>query len=281
VKIDTDLINQVTVFDIPNGVSNAFDVEAFDEAIRAHGVRFIHYRGMRNPVGLVDKYDSRRPDDDHSGASNGLIYTKAGCLTALFTGNSKDVRAMDGGQLNSANAQITPARHYDCTTNPVYLASMDRLYLEEESVLVTHQQLVEANDSNDDKLKFPAVEVLDLVDASNNRYQQGADFELRAGKIHWCTQRRPGITVESGVGKVYAVRYMYRPYWYIDRLMHEIRVAQSEHPITGTRTTTRMPQSALIQREYLFEVEKKDDLAPDSEPSRQVKSGRDGGFGPR
>lgn len=277
-SIDT-VLNQVTNFDIPNGVSNAFDVDAFDEAIRAHGVRFIHYRGMRNPVGLIDKFDSRRPDDDHSGSSNGLIYTKAGCITALFTGNSKDLRAMDGGNLNAANAQITPARTYDCSDEPIYLAPMDKLYLEEESVMVTHQQLVDAHETGIDRLKFPALKVLDLIDASNVRYQQETDFKVISGKVHWCGPNRPGTNPETGVGRVYAVRYLYRPYWLVDRLMHEIRMAQAEHPMTGARSTVRMPQAALIQREYVFEQEKADEEAAPS--VRQTRSPRDGGFGQR
>lgn len=280
-RLDSDMGGEIIAFDIPNRLSSAFDVEAFDEAIQAHGIRFIHYRGMRNPVGMVDRFDSRRPDNDHSGSSNGLLYTKAGCITALFTGNSKDLRAIEGGQINAATAQITPTRFYDCSKNPIYLHPMDRLYLEEESVMVTHQQLVDANESGEDRLKFPALQILDLVDANNVRYTEGVEFKVKDGKIHWCGQNRPGINPETMTGRVYGVRYLYRPYWYVERMLHEIRVAQAEHPITGERTTIRMQQSAIIQREYVFENEKKDDAAPNPESPRQVKGPRDGGFGPR
>jgi hypothetical protein len=266
-------------FDLPNRVSAAFDVSAFDEAISAHGIHFVHYRGMTNPVGLIDRYDSRRPDVDHSGSSNGLIYTKAGCVQALFTGNSKDLRAIEGGFLNAATAQLTLRRFYENSNEPVYLHPMDRLYLKEESVVVTHQQLVEAHESGTDRLKFPACKVLDLIDASNNRYSQGADFDISDGQIVWKTQNRPGPNPELGVGRVYAVRFLYRPFWYVDRMIHEIRVAQFIDPSTGQRKTVRMPQSAMIQREYVYEAEPNDDEAPKS--NRKAPAPRDGGFGAR
>lgn len=280
-KLDTDLGGEIVSFDIPDRISSAFDIEAFDEAIQSHGVRFVHYRGMRNPVGLTDRFDSRRTEDDHSGASNGLIYTKAGCIAALFTGNSKDIRAMEAGMLDAGTAQITVARNYVETTEPIYLHPMDRLYLEEESVLVTHQQLVESHETGDDRLRFPAVQVLDLVDSRNIRYTQNVEFKVEDGRIHWCSPNRPGIDPVTGKGRVYAVRYLMRPFWYVDRMLHEVRVAQFEHPLTGSRGTARMPQSAIIQREYVYQNEDKDDQAPNPASPRQVNGPRSGGFGPR
>jgi hypothetical protein len=276
-KVKTE-IQDVLTMDIPSGLSSAFDIDAFDDAIEAHGVRFVHYRGMRNPVGMIDKFDSRRPDADHSGASNGLIYTKAGCFSALFTGNSKTLRSMEGGYINAATAQLTPTRKYRNCEDFVYLAPMDRLYLEEETVLVSHQQLVDAHETGVDKLKFPAERVQDIVDATNTRYSS-SDYVLENGQIRWTTQNRPGTNPETGKGKVYAVRYLYRPFWYIDRLIHEVRVSQQENPITGETRAVRMPQSAVVQREYVYESEPQDPEAPES--PRQQKSPRSGGFGPR
>lgn len=280
-KLETDFSNEINTLDIPNRLSTAFDVEAFDEAIRAHGVRFIHYRGMRNPVGLIDRYDSRRPDPDHSGSSNGLIYTRAGCVTALFVGNSKEVKAQEQGLIDAGTAQLTTPRFYDDTGEPIYLHPMDRLYLEEESILVTHQQLVDAHASGNDRLKFPVAKALDVIDALGIRYHEGTDFKVADGKIQWCGPNRPGINPENGKGRVYAIRYLYKPYWYIDRMLHEIRVVQFENPMTGARGTVRMPQSAIVQREYIYEVEDKDEQAPDPNSSRQNKGPANGGFGPR
>lgn len=259
-------------------VSTAFEVAAFQGAIKAHGVKMVHYRGIRNPVGMIDKYDPRRPDSDNSGASNGMIYTKAGCFSALFIGNSKNVKAMEGGMLNAATAQITPTIKYDHPDEDVYLSPMDRIYLAEESILVPHQQLVEAHETGYDKLQFPVVKVLALIDANGKKYTE-SDYSIQNGQIHWCDGAGPSINPETGIGRIYSIKFLYRPYWYIDRLLHEIRVAQFKNPITGEHGLVKMNQSAIVQREYIFENEANDDLAEPSE--RQVKGPRDGGFGPR
>lgn len=255
------------------GTSTAFDADAFDELIRAHGVEFVHYRGMLNPVGMTGRFDPRRPDPDHSGSSNGMVYTKAGVLTGVLTSNSKDLKAIEGGVLDAATAQLTVPRFYDCAPGaepePIFLHNMDRLYLREESVLVIHQQRVDADETGIDKLRFLAVKVQDVVDANNQRYTAGADFSLVDGRIVWGT-RRPE--------KVYAVRYLYRPFWYIDRMLHDIRVAQAEHPVSGARQTQRMPQSCVVQREYVFEDQHRDEEAPDT-AARQARAPRD--YSPR
>ena len=52
-------------------ISVSFDPDAFDDALRAQGVQYVHWRAMRCPVGLTDRYSERRVHDDHSGCSNG------------------------------------------------------------------------------------------------------------------------------------------------------------------------------------------------------------------
>lgn len=270
----------VLTMDLANS-SVAFDTAAFDQAVRAHGCRFVHHRGIWNPVGLVDPYDVRRAEPDHSGASNGRLYTPAGVFAALFTGNSKTVQAQTSGLLDAGVAQITPARCYDCAAGgapeQVRLMEQDRLYLADEAVLVPTQERVEASPTGRDRLKFPVVRVEVLVDAANERYRQGADFDVVEGQIVW-GPRRPGANVMAGRGVVYSVRYQYRPYWYVDRLTHEIRVAQTVDAL-GRRSMVAMPQCAIINREYVARAEANDPLAPPS--ARQQPAPADGSYPPR
>lgn len=276
---ETVLSGGIQVIDIPNGVSVAFDVDALDELIRAHGVRFIHWRAMSNPVGMVDRYGSRRPDEDHSGSSNGLLYTRGGCLTAIFTGNTKEIRAQTSGVLDAGIAQITPARFYSDSGEPAILFNQDRLFLEEESIMVTHQQLVDSHAAGRDRLQFPACKVQDLVDAANIRYEPGRDFDLVDGDIVWRPDgSRPTFDASSGRGRVYGIRYLYRPHWYVDRLIHETRVAQTEDML-GNRKLARLPQAAVVQREYVYLNEKNDPNAPRG--GRQTQVPEDGSMGPR
>ncbi len=273
------VVSPVQTMDVADG-SVAFDIDAFDEALHAHGVQFIHYRALRSPVGLLDRYDSRRPNEDHSGSSNGHVYTKAGCMTAIFTNNSKDLRAIEGASMDSAVAQITPARFYDNSCEPILVAPFDRFFLAETSIEVTHSQLVDAHISGHDRLRFPCERVLDLIDSANIRYTVN-DFDIIDGQIVWNSPKRPGIDPETGKGRVYAVRYTYRPHWYCDRLIKEIRMAQYQDIMTGERKTMRMPQSFMAVREYIFENENKDEQAPNPNSPRQVPSPDDNSFGSR
>ena len=249
-----------------------FDVAAFDAAIHNHGVQFKHWRAMKCPVGLVDAKDIRRPHPDHSGCSNGYLYTLAGKMTCLFTGNSMSSRSDDPGLINSASASITIPRHYDESMERVMVAPFDRLYLDEEGITVPFWQLTEVSMSGIDKLNFPVSKVVDLIDADMERYVEGVDFSVVDGRIRWGS-RLPKFIAEENRGTVYSIRYTYHPYWYIVHLPHEIRVGSSEEDfLNGTKQVTKMPQFAVIQREFFFENQDNDELAvADSNKARQVR----------
>lgn len=236
-------------------VSVAFDLQAFEDNIKAHGLQFVHYRATRNPVGLVDRDDTRRPNPSDPKALNGFHYTKAGTITALCLGNTKETKASDEGLVDAAMAQFTPLLTYEDSNRRVFLSPYDRLYLQEESVLVSRSELIEAQATGLDRPKFPVIEVLDCIDANGIMYAQGVDFEIvNNGLIKWGNSR-PGSNPETGKGIIYSIRYVYRPYWYVQRLIHEIRMIQQENYITGERKVVQAPQSAIIVREHFFESE--------------------------
>jgi hypothetical protein len=242
----------------PTATSVAFDLQAFNDGIAAHGLLFIHLRAMRDPVGLIDKFDARRPNPSSKEALNGCIHTRAGIVRALCLGNTKETKASDAGLTDSAQAQFTPLSQYEDTGKRVFLAPYDRLLLQEESVLVTRHELIEASPTGIDRPKFPAVEILDCIDANSIRYHQGTDFEItQDGLIVW-KDRRPGQDVSSGKGIVFGIRYVYRPFWIVARMIHEIRMVQCDNFLTGERTMVQAPQSALIYREFYFESEAAD-----------------------
>jgi len=279
------------ITDLPT-VAIGFDVEAFDDAIRNQGVRLIHFRAIRCPVGMTDIGDNRRPHPDHSGCSNGFLYERAGSVTALLIGNGNNPSLRDIGFVDGASFTSTFPRQYDdpCVPpKPFYMAPFDRFYLDEEDITVSTWQLVKSNPSGLDKLSFPAVEVERLVDARGESYEQCQDFEIEAGQIRWKPGgRRPGEDVETGRGVIYSIRFRYRPFWYCARMMHEIRVSQQDNQMTGERKLVRMQQQCLLNREYLFLNESNDDLALDPRTStskagspRQQHAPEDGGFGPR
>lgn len=276
------------VTDLP-AVAISFDVEAFDSAIRSQGVRLIHYKALRCPVGMTDIDDNRRPHEDHSGCSNGFLYRKAGTITGLLIGNGNDPQLRDIGFVDGASFTSTFPRAYDeaCTPEkPFYLAPFDRFYLDEEAILVPTWQLVRANEAGIDRTNFPVVEVEELVDNRGDSYEEYVDFKVVDGSIQWIPGgRRPMPDLETGRGAVFSVRYRYRPFWYVGRLLHEIRISQVDNPMTNERKLVRMQQQALLNREFLFLNESNDDMAKDPRntqgPSRQQQAPEDGGFGPR
>lgn len=261
---------QSITFEI-SAVTVGFDVGAFDDALRDHGVQFVHYRAMKCPVGMRDEYSTRRPHEDHSGCSNGQIYTKAGLVTALFTSNSNRQDQNEVGLLDGATVRITIPRYYDGTNEPVMVAPFDRFFLSEETITVVTQELVQASPEGHDRLRYPAVSVYDIMDATGKRWG-GNDCRIVDGQIVWNPGGGPGIDPVIQKGVVYSIRYTYRPFFYVDRMLNEVRVAQVD--TDEGRIVMRMPQSLILQREYVFEKEENDERAPNPDSPRQVKEAR-------
>lgn len=276
-----DKLPNNSAMQFPFGTGATFDLDAFDTALGSQSVAFAHFRAMRCPIGMVDPFDDRGPHPDHSGCSNGFLYTYAGQLRATFTGNSNDRRDTDIGWLDGSTVQVTAQRRYEDVDSPVQLAVFDRVYLTEESVTVPTWELAEAHATGTEKLKFPVVEVVDLVDATGRRYVP-SDYTVEAGRLVWAQGRGPGIDPTISRGVVFSIRYTYRPYWYVSRLPHQVRVAQVETILD--RHVERVNQSAVLVRENVFEKERNDPLAAAQEPKRadrQERGPREGIFGPR
>lgn len=249
------------------------DVPYLDAFVDGQGVPFIHYRVMPCPIGKDDPYDSRK-GHDHVGCSNGFIYEKVGELTCTFTGISKDIKNLDVGFVTGSSAQLTlPLFYTDDPRRKVSMTYMDRLYLNVEIGTVVNTQLYEHNISGKDRLKYPAVEVEALIDSHGNHYNQGEHFDLKDGQVVWRGAAQPGMNPETRKGEVCSIRYKYIPFWYVDRLIHEIRIVRNGPDVV------RAPMSVLVQREYFFENEQNDRAAKDS--ARKAVAPRDGAFGPR
>lgn len=267
--------SSVVETDIPDGQIVDFSPTNFDEVVAGRGVVFEHFAAMRCPAGLIDKTDSlHRPHPDHSGCSNGFIYRHVGTLQGVFSGNGREFRSTDAGLLDPSMAQITVPRTY-LDGKPVFLAPMDRLFLAEEGIVVPNWEVVEASPLGIDRLLFPATMVLDIEDSRGIRYQLG-DYQLQNGQIKWIG-KNPGQDANTGKGIVYSVRYLYRPFWYVTKMNHEIRVFQTLDN-DGNRRTERGPQSFTAQREYVFLNEAADDQARNASSLRQQPVPPSGGL---
>jgi hypothetical protein len=257
------------------------DVGYVDNVIQGQGVSFLHYRAIPCPVGLGDPGDIRHTHSDHTNCSNGFIYELAGEVVCFFSGNGKSFQWQDIGMVSDASVQVTVPRYYiDRPGEEALLSPFDRLYLKEASALVVTFQKFEHNQSGMDRLHYPIVEVESIIDSNGVKYTS-SDFVLESGQIKWTGYNRPAMDPKTNRGQVCAVRYRYVPFWYVSRILHEIRMVQAREPGETAASTKRMPYAVVLQREYLFENEKNDPRAVNPDSSRMVAAPRRGSFGPR
>ncbi len=265
------------------GISVDFNPQDFDDLIRGKGVKFVHFSAIRCPVGFNTMTDPRRTHPDHEGCSNGYLYSKEGCITAAMLGNSNKKEKLEAGQIDASNATVEVPRFYDdCPTKFCYVSPLDRLYLYDNHIQVPFWELVEYNNTGIDRLKYPATQVFKLIDSAGNSYQQGKDFDLKSGRIHWLEAgRRPQWKTEDNGeshGQVYSIRYLHKPFWYITRMDKEIRLAQVDGP--NGREVIRMPQQVSVMREHFFESAEQDADSKVQNDGRQmigVPQGQTGG----
>src|ERR1700690_1157048 len=255
-----------------------FSAGAFDRAIVTHGVNMIHWTAQPCPVGKVDLNSFRRPHPDHSACSNGMIYTRAGRVRALFINSGNKMDQFDFGVLDGSQVTVTTPRTYEDSDDEIQVVPFDKFYLEEENLIVPHTQLVEAHISGHDRLSFPAVKVVNIIDANGVTYC-GEDYKIENGQIVWTSEKQPGFSPLIQKGTVYSIRYLYRPHFYVDRVAHQTRQITVD---TGLETKkVRGPQEFPLSREKVGLKEEKDDQAPDPNSSRQVRGPRAGALGPR
>lgn len=275
----TPSISYLSYVNLPNtGVTTVqFDVPAFEDAINQQGIVLVHYRSMRCPVGLTSKRDDRRPGGhEFCKCSNGFIYTKVGEIKALFTSNSESYNQSPVGVIDGSTASITLQRYYNDTEQEVHVAPFDRFYLADTELTVPNWQLFETSGTSRDRMQYPVDAVQDLMDSDGNVYSSN-DVTIVKGDIVWGNVQ-PHWNADLKKGSVCAIRYTYRPFYYVRSLSHQVRHAQVTDLTTGLRNTVRMPQAFSAEREYLFE---KDENQPNSTNPRQDPLPPNGFFGPR
>lgn len=252
--------------------SVSFDPEAFDTLVRTHAVTLQHFRSIGCPGGLSDPDEIHHTFDCSLNCSNSYLFVCSGTIMGAFTGNNKEFRHIDLGLLDGSSATIILPRFYEkenpgAPDVPVQITTFDRLYLTDQTVTTVTWEKFRCSLTNIDRLRFPVVQVVDVIDSLGQRYTCGLDFSVVEGKIHWILGRQPGPDPITKLGRVVSIRYTYRPYYYVTRLLHEIRVNEIDNEFTGDRQTLRFPQSVLVQREFVYLNEKND---PQNKPDKRM-----------
>jgi len=259
----------------------SFDLSKQDAFVQSLGIDFSHYKAMPSPIGLKDRGEYRREDGVDIVSSNGMLYYCAGVLTATMTDNSRDQKRIEQGLLDPSQSRLVMSRFYKNINNVaipprIYLSIGDRLYLSDKDADVrvpNYQQMIYEQDVDNIPM-FPIWEMdatCPVIDSTGAIYTLGTDFCVtKDGNIRWIGAN-PGIDPDTGKGRVYSIRYLYRAFWYVVSLPKEVRITNVTEG--GVRTPERMPEHAIIVREYLYHSQNKgtgQELLKPQDPNRAV-----------
>lgn len=270
IGIQVDDISRYSPF-----VQHTFDLAKQDAFATSFAVEFTHYKAIPSPIGKKDKGDYRRNDGVDTLTSNGFIYKCSGVFSATMTDNTDKKGKSDGGFVNVAEGRLVMPRFYnmpgttDLSGNDrIYLSPGDRVYVKDPTidVLVATYHQMDYVPGTDNITMYPIEKMEYLIDSQNIDYRLGIDFCITSeGNIRWHPEgKNPGIDPDTGKGRIYSVRYLYRAHWYITALPKEIRITNTT--TGGVRSSDRMAYYAVIVREFVFHNQNK------GSPVNQLKS---------
>jgi hypothetical protein len=257
-----DTINRGTPF-----TQMSLDLSKVDQMANSYGVDFAHYAAMPSPIGQKDRGDYRRSDGVDTITSNGYIYTCVGKFTATMIDNTSQEKDSDAGMIEASEMRLVMPRFYNAGPEQsagkrIYMHPGDRLYIADPNAdtTVIGKHKMDYDPYADNTAVYPICRMdLPIIDSLNRTFYPNLDFTITAeGRIHWLPSgNNPGIDPDTGKGRVYSVRYLYKGYWYVVSLPKEIRITN----ITagGVRTPERLPYNAVCQREYIYHDQNRGD----------------------
>lgn len=268
---------------------HSFNILFDDDFVTSSGIDYCHYKAMPSPIGLKDRGDYRRDGLDVL-TSNGMLYVCAGTFTGCETDNTTDKKRTDGGIIDPSVSRLILPRFYNKTksvagsvnTAPVddggriYMAPGDRIYVSDPNanVKVSNYQKM-TYEVGPNVPMFPILQMeVPIVDSQNISYVQGLDYCISSdGNINWMDGgKNPGFDPQTGKGRVYSVRYLYKAFHYVISIPKEVR--QTNITENGVRTPERLAYYAVIQREYVYHSVNRGDpknTTASSTPNRAVQ----------
>jgi len=153
----------------------------------------------------------------------------------------------------------------------IYLTPGDRLYHGDKQAndLVVNKELMTFSYDSANVPMYPIVQMdAPLIDSRGIRYTQGTDYNIDcSGNILWTLgAANPGIDPNTGEGRTYSIRYLYRAFYYVSRILREVRI--TDVTVGNVRKSERMPYYVEVVREYLFHNINKGDLTnPPASPA--------------
>lgn len=262
-----------------DALQQTFDLHRFDVFVTGLGVQFEHYKAIPSPINKSDRGDLRRNYSVDTISSNGFIYVPSGTFSATMTDNSRKSIRGDSGTLDPSDSRLVMPRFYDTEEGVskgkrIYVAPGDRLYVANKNadVLVANYQEMTYESGIDNVPMFPIEELEMCIDSNGNRYKEGYDFKItKNGAIRWLSSgKNPGMNMDTGLGNIYSIRYLYRAFWYITQINKEVRITNITEG--DERTPTRAPYFVTITREYIYHNQNKGDEQNELKPKEEEKN---------
>lgn len=269
---------------------HSFNILFDDTFVTGSGIDYSHWKAMPSPIGLKDRGDYRRDGLDVL-TSNGMLYVCAGIFTGCETDNTTDKKRTEGGIIDPSVSRLILPRFYNKTKSVagsvntsavddggrIYMAPGDRIYVSDPvaNVKVSNYQRM-TYEVGQNVPMFPIIELeVPIIDSRNISYVQGLDFCVTGdGNINWLPGgNNPGIDPETGKGRVYSVRYLYKAFHYVISLPKEVRMTNVAEG--GVRVPERLAYYAVIQREYIWHSQNRGDPKNQSQsatPNRAVQT---------
>lgn len=260
---------------LPDLIPNIkFNSKAQEQFANARGVVFEHWSAIPSPIGLKDRGDYRRSESLDTVSENGFIYKKMGEFVGTIVSNNHTHQfggAAEGGIYDNSTARVVIPKFYrDQDGREISLLPGDRVYAKDIELKVENYQRAEFNPDGSDYLQFPAKCVSQIMDSLGREYEEGRQFKInKHGNIQWIAGKdNPGIDPDTGRGRIYSVRYKYVAFWYVQQLINEVRITNTE----GAETPDRMPYHAVIQREYVYHSKNRGDEKNTKKEAKEKES---------
>jgi hypothetical protein len=252
----------------------SLDLNKQDQYVTSQGVTLVHSKAIPSTIGQKSRGGYRHSDAVDNISSHGFIYRDSGEFNAMITSLNDSRQAIEGGYAESSTCRLILPRFYNkngelAAGDRIHLCIGDRIYLKENITEVCAYQKVAFTGNGEDFLQFPPIEVEFIIDSNGIEYKKNIDFELtQQGTIKWIGNS-PGVDPETGLGRIYGIRYHYRAHWYIKDIPNEVRVCNVTE--NGVRKTERMPYHAILVREYVYYNQTNSEIADMSKSKQPVE----------
>lgn len=235
-------------------ISINFPIEAFDNDANDQGVGLVHYKAVPCAGSDADRGSMRSTHREHD-CENGFYYKLGGKFKGVLSNNPSSKIVKPEGILDTSICYIILPRFYADTQQQMYFATYDKIdfAVQDSSIWVPYWEKITHSQVGTDRARFPIAQIEYIIGPAGKQYTENVDFKIQNGVIVWISQNRPGFNQMSGEGVPYSVRYLYKPSFFVNKIIHQIRLLNTFDPSTGEKKEIRFPSLLECVREVEFE----------------------------